>query len=362
MADNEFVAKLNELHTSYNAKIDALEGKVAAIETAAGRPGTVNVTVEAETKAFDSYLRNGVITPEMKAMSAGTLSEGGYTVPKVIDSEIRKLLVNISPMRSVARVISVSTPDFRIPVSVGGTVSSWVGEKDARNETAAPTITEITPKFGELYASPFVTPILLEDSQFDIAGFVAGEVATEFARAEGDAFLNGNGTGKPSGLLNVTTALTGDKTRAFGTLQHIVSSVTGGLNADDLIKIVGELKAGYRAGAKWLMTKATKTAIRGLKDTTGQYLFQPSLQAGMPDMLLGYEVVEMEDMPEIAANALAVAFGDFVTSYTIADRVGMSMLYNPYSNAPYIAYQSRKRVGGVVTNTESYKVLKIKAA
>lgn len=361
MADN-FVTKLGELQDTLTTKFEALESKVNAIEIAAGRPAAGTVTVEAETKAFDSYLRNGVITPEMKAMSAGTLSEGGYTVPKVIDSQIRSLLVNISPMRAHARVISVSTPDFRIPVSLGGTVSSWVGEKDPRGETASPVITEITPKFGELYASPFVTPILLEDSQFDIASFVAGEVAKEFARAEGDAFLNGNGTGKPSGLLNVTTAVTADKTRAFGTVQHLVSSVVKGLTADDLIALVGSLKAGYRAGSKWLMTKATKTAIRSFKDSTGQYLFQPSIQAGMPDMLLGYEVVEMEDMPEIDAGTLAVAFGNFEESYTIADRVGMSMLYNPYSNAPYIAYQSRKRVGGVVTNTESYKLLKIKAS
>lgn len=361
MADN-FVTKLGELHSEITTKFDALETKVNAIETAAGRPGAGNVTVEAETKAFDSYLRNGVITPEMKAMSAGVPAEGGYTVPKVIDSEIRKRLTDISAMRGVARVISVSTPDFRIPVSLGGTKSKWVGEKEARPETDSPTITEITPKFGELYASPFVTPVLLEDSQFDIAGFVAGEVATEFARAEGEAFLTGNGDGKPSGLLNVTTAVTADKTRAFGTVQHLVSSVVKGLSADDLIALVGSLKAGYRAGSKWLMTKATKTAIRGFKDTSGQYLFQPSLQAGMPDMLLGYEVVEMEDMPEIDAGTLPIAFGNFEESYTIADRVGMSMLYNPYSNAPYIAYQSRKRVGGVVTNTESYKVLKIKAA
>ncbi|ATI54164.1 phage major capsid protein [Sphingomonas melonis] len=361
MADN-FVTKLGELHSEITTKFDALATKVAAIETAAGRPGAGNVTASVDTKAFDSYLRNGVITPELKAMSAGVPSEGGYTVPKVIDSQIRSLVTDISPMRSVARVVSVSTPDFHLPVSPNGAKSSWVGEKDARPETDSPTITEITPKFGELYASPFVTPTLLEDSQFDIAGFIAGKVATEFARAEGEAFVTGNGTLKPSGLLNVTTALTSDKTRAFGTVQHIVSSVTGGLNADDLIKIVGELKAAYRAGAKWLMTKATKTAIRSLKDTTGQYLFQPSLQAGMPDMLLGYEVVEMEDMPEIAANALAVAFGDFNESYLIADRIGMSMLYNPYANAPYVAYQSRARVGGIVTNTESYKVLKIKAA
>lgn len=360
MADNEFTSKLNELHNEYKSQIDALETKVAAIETAAGRPGTGAVNEDAEVKAFGDYLRKGDKSFEGKAMSAGTLSEGGYTVPKQIDNRIRELLVNISPMRSVATVMSVATPDFRIPVATSNAVSAWVGEKAARPETASPTITEVTLSFGELYASPFVTPVLLEDSQFDIAGFVAGQVATEFARAEGAAFVSGDGVNKPKGLLNVTTALTADATRAFGTVQHLVSANVAAITAEDLIALVGSLKAGYRANGKFAMTKATKTLLRGLKDTTGQFLWQPSLQAGTPDMILGYEVVEMEDMPEVATGNLAIAFGDFSASYAIADRVGMSMLYNPYSNAPYIAYQSRKRVGGGVTNTESYKLLKIK--
>lgn len=367
MAVNEFTSKLNELHAEYKTKLDAveaknvdLEAKMTAIETAAGRPGASASNEDAEIKAFGDYLRKGDKSFEGKAMSASVLTEGGYTVPKVIDNRIRSLLVNISPMRSVATVMSVATPDFRIPVATSNAVSAWVGEKAARPETASPTITEVTLSFGELYASPFVTPVLLEDSQFDIAGFVAGQVATEFARAEGAAFVSGDGVNKPKGILSVTTALTADATRAFGTVQHLVSTNVGAIVADDLIALVGSLKAGYRANGKFLMTKATKTLLRGLKDTTGQFLWQPSLQAGSPDMLLGYEIVEMEDMPEVATGNLAIAFGDFTSSYSIADRIGMSMLYNPYSNAPYIAYQSRKRVGGGVTNTESYKVLKIK--
>jgi HK97 family phage major capsid protein len=367
MADFDIETKLNELHTEYKTQIDAiasknadLESKVATLETAAGRPTSLGLADDAELKGFSDYLRKGDKSFEGKAMSATVLTEGGYTVPKQIDSQIRQLLVNFSPMRSVANAISVATPDFRIPVATANAVSAWVGEKAARPETASPTITEVTLSFGELYASPFVTPVLLEDSQFDIAGFVAGQVATEFARAEGAAFVIGDGVNKPKGLLTATTALTADATRAFGTVQHLVSSNVAAIIADDLIALVGTLKAGYRANAKFIMTKATKTALRSIKDTTGQYIFQPSLQAGMPDVLLGYPVVEMEDVAEIATGALPVAFGDFNAAYTIADRVGMSMLYNPYSNAPYIAYQSRKRVGGGIVNTEAYKVLKIK--
>lgn len=377
MAD-KMIEKLNELHAEFkgaierndtaatdrlNTAISGIENQIKSLETAMGRPSGAGANDnDVEMKAFDSYLRSGTVTPELKAMSAVVNSEGGYTVPKVIDAEIRKLIVNISPMRSVARVVSVSTPDFRIPVSLGGTGSSWVGEKAARPETAAPTITEVVPSFGELYASPFVTQTILEDSQFDIAGHVSSEVAIEFARAEGAAFISGDGTNKPKGLLNPTTALTGDATRAFGTVQHVLSGTVGSISFEGLVNLTQSLKAGYRAAGKFIMSKDTLGVIRQLKDTTGQFLWQPSLQAGMPSTLLGYEVVEMEDMPAVANNALAVAFGDFTRAYTIADRVGVSMLVNPYSNAPYVAYQSRMRVGGAVVDTQAYKLLKIQAA
>lgn len=367
MADFDIESKLNELHTEYKTQIDAiasknadLEAKMNEIETAAGRPTGLGLADDAEVKSYAHFLRSGSKSFEGKAMSAGTMAEGGYTVPKVIDSQIRQMLVNVSPMRACATVTSVTTTDVHYPVSVTNAASAWVGEKAARPETASPTINEVTLNFGELSANPLITPTLIEDSQFDIASFVSTQVTTEFGRAEGAAFLNGDGVLKPKGLLTATTALTSDASRAFGTVQHLVSTNVGAVTADDLIALVGTLKAGYRAGSKFLMTKATKTAIRSLKDTTGQYLFQPSIQAGMPDLLLGYEVVEMEDMPEIATGAIAIVFGNISTAYMIADRVGMSVLFDPYSNSPYVSYKFRKRVGGGILNTESYKVLKIK--
>jgi HK97 family phage major capsid protein len=363
--ENEFKSAIERADTAatdrLNAAIDAVESKLKAIETAAGRPAANGTPAnDNETKAFDVYLRRGD-TAELKAMSALVPAEDGYTVPKVIDSAITKLMVDISPLRSVARVISVSTPDFHIPVSLGGAGSAWVGEKAARPETATPTITEIVPSFGELYASPYVTQTILEDSQFDIAGFVSGEVATTFAQAEGSAFLTGDGISKPKGLLTVTTAVTADATRAFGTVQHVVSGAAADITPDALIDLVHSLKAGYRANAVFLMNKDSLGRVRKLKDATGQYLWQASYQAGIPSTLLGFPVVEVEDMPNVAANSLSIAFGDFTRAYTIADRVGVSMLYNPYIAAPYVAYQSRKRVGGCVVDSTAYKLLKTAA-
>jgi HK97 family phage major capsid protein len=380
MAD-EVINELQKLATDFKAAVDRndeaatmrlndaisiIEGKMKALEAASNRPSANDTTDagEAEYKAaFDLYLRKGDRSPEMKSMSAGTASEGGYTVPKVIDSQIRKLLVDVSPLRSLATVLSVNTTDFHMPFSTGGTNSSWVGEKDTRAATNTDTITEIVPPFGELYAKPLVTQTLLEDSQFDIAGFIAGQVATEFARAEGNAFILGDGVKKPSGLLAPTLAATADATRAFGTVQYIASGAAAALtNPDVLITTVHSLKAGYRTGAGWLMNKATLAVVRTFKDANGQYLWQPSLQAGVPSTLLGYPVYEAEDMPSIAANALPIVFGNFPRSYVIADRVGMSMLVDPYTQQPYVAYGSRKRVGGCVVDTQAYKVLKIAAS
>lgn len=360
----------NTVDTSANALRVEFKSQLDAMEKAAGRPtaAAADEPKAAEYKAsFDRYMRTGdrSVETELKNMSVGTPgagTDGGVTVPKVIYNVIQKQLVDISPMRSVARVLSVSTPDFHIPFSKGGTTSGWSGELDVRGATNTSSIVEIVPNFGELYALPVVSNQLVEDSQFDIAGYVAGEASTEFARAEGYAFLNGSGVKQPLGLLTTPFAATADKTRAFGTAQSLTSSIVGGISADDLIAMTGSLKAGFRANAKWIMTKATKTAIRSLKDAYGQYLMVTSLVAGTPDTLLGYPIVEMEDMPEVANGALPILFGDFVAGYTICDRIGASLLVNPYLTPGFVQYQWRMRVGGAVVDTQAFKALKIKAS
>lgn len=360
--EHEFKASINrndEAATErLNSAIGDLESKMRALEAAANRPQVDAITSEAKA-AFTSYLRAGDQKMEAKAMSALVPGEGGYTVPKEIEANLARALVDISPMRSIARVITASTTDYRIPFSVGGTASSWVGEKAARPETVAPTIVEIVPAFGELYASPFVTQTLLEDSQFDIESYIVTEIATEFARAEGAAFLTGDGTNKPKGLLTTPTALTTDATRPFGTVQHVTSGAATDITSPDkLVDLVQSLKAGYRANAKFIASRDGVARVRKLKDSTGQFIWRAGLEAGQASTLLGYEVVEMEDMPAVAAGSLSIAFGDFNAAYTIADRVGVSLLRNPYSNAPYIAFQTRQRVGGAPVDTAAYKVLK----
>lgn len=395
MADTN-IDELNKLHTEFKAAMDRrdeaatqrlndaisdLEGKMRDMERVANRPMAQDgeSTQDAEFKtAFVSYMRTGdknILREfkgayEFKSMSASVAGDGGYTVPKIIDQQIRALSQDISPIRQVADVIQVTTPDFHMPFSTSiggaGTNSLWVGEKDARNPTNTDTLVEIVPTFGELFAKPLVTQTLLEDSQFDIAGFVAGRVAIEFARAEGAAFINGDGNKKPTGLLTPTLVATGDATRAFGSVQYVPTGAAANFAAsnpaDCLIALVHSLKAAYRANAKFILNKAVLGVLRSFKDQYGQYLWQPSVQAGVPSTLLGYPVVEAEDMPGIAANTTPIAFGDFKQSYVIADRVGMSMMVDPYTQQPYVAYGTRKRVGGTPVNTEAYKLLKVAAS
>jgi HK97 family phage major capsid protein len=343
-----------------NNAIADLEGKMRDMEKAANRPSVEGHSAEdAEAKsAFTAYMRKGDKI-EAKAMSTLVPTEGGYTVPKQLAQAILLAKQDVPALRSIANVISVSTPDFRIPFSPTGAAAAWTGEKDVRNETAAPTIVEIVPKFGELTAKPFVTQTLLEDSAYDIESFIISSVATEFARSEGAAFVNGDGVNKPSGLLNVTSALTGDATRAFGTVQHVTSGAAADITSPEkLVALTMSLKAGYRANGKWLTNRDALLRARVLKDSTGQFIWRAGLEAGQASTLLGYEVVEDENMPAVAAGSLSMAFGDFKAAYTIADRVGVSMIRDIYSHDPYVAFKTRMRVGGVVVDTNAYKLLK----
>lgn len=371
------INELNTLHTEFknaiersdnaaterlNNEIDKLSVQIKALETAANRP-TSDVS-DVEVKNFRDFARGRMGEHEYKAVAGTTDAEGAVLVPKIIDNMIRTVLTDVSPIRSIARVVQVSTPNFSIPFSPAAAGSNWVGEKDARPETASPTFTEIVPAFGELYSAPMLTQTILDDSQFDLASFISTSVANEFARAEGAAFVNGNGTNKPKGFLSYTTAATADATRAFGTIQHIASGSAAAMpsSADTFIDIVHSLKAGYRQNAVWVVSKAVMGQMRKYKDSTGQYLWQPSLVLGTPATFCGYPVVEAEDMPAVAAGALPVAFGDFNAGYVIADRIGMTTLVDRYTSKPYTIMYTTKRVGGAVVDSAAIKLLKIAAS
>jgi HK97 family phage major capsid protein len=328
------------------------------------RPVLEGAAVRAGGAAFEGFVRTGA-TVEMKAFTGVTGDQGGFAVPREIDAVIDRTLKGISPIRSIANVVKVGSAGYRKLVTTGGTPSGWAAETDARPGTATPVFTEIVPPTGELYANPSASQAMLDDAAFDVEAWLADEIATEFAKAEGAAFVAGSGVNRPRGFLQVPTATTADAIRAFGTLQYLASGAAADFGANPqerLIDLVQALRAPYRQGASFVMNAATLARIRKFKTTDGAFVWQPSLAAGQPATLLGYPVIEAEDMPDIAANALAIAFGNFKAGYLIAERTETAILRDPYSSKPFVNFYATKRVGGCVSNSEAIKLMKFAAA
>ena len=279
-----------------------------------------------------------------------------------LDALLSARLKNISPIRSIAQVVQTGTAGYRKLVTTGGTASGWVSETAARPETATPTFAEIAPPSGELYANPAASQAMLDDAAFDVQAWLADEIAMEFARAEGAAFISGSGTNQPRGFLNGTTSTASDAARPFGQLQHLVSGNATGFDVSPelkLIDLVHSLKAGHRQGASWVMNAKTLALVRKLKASDGSFLWQPGLMEGQPNRLLGYPVVEAEDMPDLAAGALPIAFGNFRAGYLIAERTATSILRDPFTNKPFVHFYATKRIGGQVLDSDAIKLLKI---
>ncbi len=340
---------------------DALEASFEQVDM----PGAVVRPVlsgarEPGGAAFDTFLRSGA-TVEMKAFTGATGDAGGFAVPREIDAVIDATLRSISPIRSIANVVKVGSAGYRKLITTGGTPSGWASETGARAETATSTFVEIAPPMGELFANPSASQAMLDDAQFDVEAWLAGEIAMEFAKAEGAAFVSGSGTNRPRGFLQTATAATADGIRAFGTLQHVPSGAAGDFAAnpqDRLIDLVQTLRGPYRQGASFVMNSSTLARIRKFKTSDGAFLWAPSLAAGQPATLLGYPVIEADDMPDIAANSLSIAFGDFRAGYIIAERTETAILRDPYSNKPFVNFYATKRIGGCVCNSEAIKLMR----
>ncbi|WP_395329959.1 phage major capsid protein [Novosphingobium sp. BL-8H] len=346
--------------------VDEVKSRLDRVGRAAARPLIEGATPAAsvEVKGFvDGYLRMGRET-ELKSMSGMVASDGGYAVPREIDALISSRLKKVSPIRSIAQVVQTGTAGYRKLINVGGTASGWVSETGARTETATPSLAEIAPPTGELYANPAASQAMLDDAMFDVQSWLADEIAMEFARAEGAAFINGTGTNQPKGFLAAPTSSADDAARAFGTLQFLVSGNASGFDTAPelkLIDLVHALKGGHRQGANWVMNSKTLAVVRKLKAADGSFLWQPGLMDGQPNRLLGYPVVEAEDMPDVAANAVPIAFGNFRAGYLIAERSTTSILRDPYTNKPFVNFYATKRIGGQVLDSDAIKLLKISA-
>ncbi|MCP5088319.1 MAG: phage major capsid protein [Rhodobacteraceae bacterium] len=337
------------------------------------RPGlgsdTGSSPAQIEHKAgFEAYVRSGDTANlrqlEEKAMSYGSDPDGGYLVPDQTAAEIGRRLALVSPIRAIAGVRQVSAAVYKKPFAQTGPAVGWVSETAARPETTSPSLAELQFPTMELYAMPAATPTLLDDAMVDVDAWIAEEVETAFAEQEGAAFINGDGVNKPKGFLAEPTV--DESNWSWGNLGYEPTGVDGAFPASDasdiLIDTIYALKAGYRQNAKWVMNRKTQAEIRKLKDADGNYLWQAPAGAGQSASLMGFPLVEAEDMPDIASDAMAIAFGDFRRGYLVVDRTGVRVLRDPYSAKPYVLFYTTKRVGGGVQDFDAIKLLKFGVA
>ncbi|ELW9330872.1 phage major capsid protein [Citrobacter freundii] len=339
----------------------ALEEELKQVKRPAGGPQS-KAASEHKT-AFIGFMRkgkdDGLRELERKALQVGVDEDGGYAVPEELDRTILNLLKDEVVMRQEATTITVGGANYKKLVNLGGTASGWVGETDARPETDASKLGQIEPFMGEIYGNPQATQTMLDDAFFNVEDWINSELAIEFVEQEEIAFTSGNGTKKPKGFLAYASTLDPDKTRAFGTLQHILSGAAAGVTADAIIKLVYTLRKVHRNGAKFMMNNNSLFAIRILKDSEGNYLWRPGLELGQPSSLAGYGVAENEQMPDIAADAKAIAFGNFKRGYTIVDRIGTRILRDPYTKKPFVGFYTTKRTGGMLVDSQAIKLLQI---
>ncbi len=354
------IAELQSDVAEVKSRLDKV-ARAAARPTMGGAAPTIG---DAEVKSFvDSYLRRGRES-EVKSLSGASPSEGGYAIPRTIDAMIATELTSISPIRAIAQVVQTGTAGYRKLVATGGVASGWVSEVAPRPGTGTPEFAEIAPPSGDLYANPAASQAMLDDAAFNIETWLANEIALEFARAEGAAFVQGTGINQPAGFLTAPTASTADGTRAFGEVQYIGSGNATGLGSAvdaKLINLVHALKSGYRQGACFVMNSATLARVRKLKTADGAFLWQPGMVENQPDRLLGYPVVEAEDMPDVAAGTFPIAFGNFRHGYLIAEHGATKVLRDPFTNKPFVHFYATRRLGGQVLDSSAIKLLKIEA-
>lgn len=365
-------ADLEEKVNTLNAELNRLGKDLTEVAKKANRPAAgqdAGSPEAAEHKsAFERYFRKGdetgLAAAERKAMQIGVDPDGGFLVPVEVESAIDRVAGATVAMRRLATVRTIGANSYKKTVVTSGAAGGWIGETEDSAETGTPKIGELEFAAHKMFAEPWATNDLLEDAVIDIGAWLADEVGMTFEELEGAAFIGGSGIKRPRGLLAYDTVA--NSNYSWGKLGYIASGAAGAFAAsnpsDQLIDLVHALKSKYRNGAAFLMNDLTLAAVRKFKDSNGQYLWQPSLQAGAAGMLLGYAVETDDNMPDLAANSLSIAFGDFKRGYLIVDRRGVALIRDNLTKKGYTKFHTTKRVGGGVQNFEAIKLMKFAAS
>ena len=368
-----FVSDVAGFHADTQSKLQKQEKRLNELDRTAYAHRRPALSTAAEIalphqKAFNAYLRTGdeealrgLDMFESKALSSGVSADGGYLVDPQTADTIQSVLRATSSLRSVANVVNVEAASYDVLIDHTDLGSGWVSESGSVGESTTPSIERISIPLYELSAMPKASQRLLDDSAFDVETWLAQRIADKFSRSEAAAFLNGDGTDKPKGILQ--HSFVANTSWGWGKIGYVPTGKSAGLNdGDALVDLVYALGAEYRAGASFVMNSKTAGILRKLKDADGRFLWTDGLAAGTPAMLLGYRVVIAEDMPDVAANSMSVLFGDFSKGYTIAERPDMRILRDPFSAKPHVLFYATKRVGGDVSDFAALKALKFSAS
>jgi len=355
--------------------MNRLQDDVSSVKTALKRPalGGARLFEDAPSEykqGFMRYITKGAESElqnlQTKDMSVISDPNGGYMVPVEISERIVTRQYDTTPLRQLATVMSVTSEAVEMLRDTNEPDAVWASELATRTDTLEGTIGRIRIPVHELHAQPRATQKLLDDAVINVEEWLINKVADRFARRENNAFVIGDGVAQPRGFASYSTQAVGDSTRSWGVMEHVITGVDGAFPAsnpaDLLISLMHKLRVGYLPKATWLMSRTVAEQIRRFKEnSTNAYIWQPGLQAGMPATLLGFPIMLAEDMPTPAASSLSLAFGNFAEGYTIVDRVGVRVLRDPYTAAPFVRFRCNKRVGGDVTNFEAIKFLRFSA-
>jgi HK97 family phage major capsid protein len=378
---NASLAEAIKTKKDIETEVELQRERIEELESRASSPGkTVEQKAKDEYKsAFINWLRAKGSSPideqkmvdlQRKGVIIATPSAGGYAVPEEIAREIERLEKKFSPVRDLVKVVQTTTSDYKELVNIRGATSGWVGESTSRPETNTPALREVVPTHGELYAYPQVSEWALDDMFFNVEAWLAEEVAQEFAIQEGDAVIRGNGSSKPTGMLNTAPTSRDDfdsPIRAAAAYQYVDDGDSPyTIGGDTLISAVYKLNTRYRSQGRWAMNSATTGVVRKLKDSQNQYLWAPGLANGQPDSLLGYPVATWEDMDDVDVSGgsdakYPIAFGDFRRAYVLTDRVGMRITRDNVTSIGFVKFYIRRREGGIVLNNDALKWIKTAA-
>lgn len=363
-----------EQEKKLNDRMDAIDAEIK--KTAAAMTRTAQVQEEANKKGkksihsevFTKFMRQKNFNPseeqlkaineqaEFKDMTVQLDQDGGFLVSPEMSTEVVKKVFETSPIRQLASVITIGTDSYEILEDLDEVGSGWVGETEARPKTTSAQLNKILIPVHEIYAEPLASQKILDDAFMDVESWLAGKVSDKFSRQENTAFVNGNGVKKPKGFLNYASGT------SFGTVEQVDTAGVGAIVGDDLMTLMYALKAAYAPNASFMMKRSTVPVLRKLKGTDGQYLWAPGMNGNTQSSILGTPIYEANDMPALANDALAIAYGDFKQAYQIVDRIGIRTLRDPFTQKGYVVFYTTKRVGGAVKNFEALKLLHVKAS